>query len=69
MQVGDLVRWSRQWLNGCRNAKDPYSELEHYKDQVGIVVDIGEPDNCWRVLWSDQDVCDVHYDYLEVICK
>ena len=68
MQVGDLVKWSKAWLRGC--SSDLLGERGHYKKQVGIILQpVEEPRNCWRVLWSDEDVCDVHYDYLEVICK
>ena len=70
MKVGDLVKWSQRWLNGCSNAKDPYQEFEHYKDQIGIIIQtIEHPENCLHVLWSDGEQDEVHCDYLEVICK
>tara|TARA_R110002072_G_C7640130_1_gene507710 strand:+ start:333 stop:542 length:210 start_codon:yes stop_codon:yes gene_type:complete len=69
MKAGDLVKWSQQWLNGCNNALAPEEELNHYEGQVGIIIERAMLVSCWRVLWSDQDVCDVHVEYLEAICK
>ena len=70
MKAGDLVQWSQEWLDGCHNAKDPAGELALYKIQVGILIErVSEPPQCWKVLWSDKDVSDVHFEYLEVLCK
>jgi len=69
MKIGDLVQWSQQWLRGCGSTSSAYKDAFYYRDQVGIVMEIGVPDNCWRVLWSDGEDDEVHYDYLEVLCK
>jgi hypothetical protein len=65
MQVGDLVKWSQSWLDGC-------STLQMkglYKVQVGIVIQQARQNGCWEVIWSDEDIVNVHYDYLEVLWK
>ena len=68
MKAGDLVKWSELWLNGCGSATTFTETVEVYQAQIGVILyRVSDPRHCYRVLWSDEDVVDVHYDYLEVI--
>ena len=71
MKKGDLVKWSHIWLDGCKTAGgNPEENIAIYSKQIGVILyRVQEPRHCYRVLWSDNDVCDVHYDYLEVLCE
>ena len=63
MQAGDLVRWSLLWLDGC-------SVVAQYKDQIGIVSKRSEQLHyCFVIVWNSGKIDEVHYDYLEVLCK
>ena len=64
MKTGDLVKWSLSWIASCTEATGKV-----YRQQIGIVMGISETINCFKVTWSDGLTSDVHYDYLEALCK
>ena len=64
MKTGDLVKWSLSWIASCSE-----SSMEVYRNQLGVVMGISETINCFKVSWSDGQISDVHYDYLEALCK
>ena len=64
MKTGDLVKWSLIWIADCSN-----KNIESYRNQLGVVMGISETVNCFKVSWSDGKTSDVHYDYLEALCK
>ena len=65
MKTGDLVKWSASWLGGCSARA-----IKTYRNQLGIVLGISEETvNCFKVTWSDGKTSDVHYDYLEALCR
>ena len=64
MKTGDLVKWSVSWIASCDQVK-----AKVYRNQLGIVLGISETINCFKVTWSDGLTSDVHYDYLEALCK
>ena len=65
MNTGDLVKWSWSWIASCDQVK-----AKVYRVQLGIVLGISEETvNCFKVAWSDGRTSDVHYDYLEALCK
>ena len=69
MKAGDLVKWSTHWIEGVeKGAVQLERDYEEYKRQVGVILyRVSEPAHCYKVLWSDNDICDVHYDYLELL--
>ena len=70
MKAGDLVKWSQLWLDGCGNATKVTEPVEVYQAQIGVILyRVSDPRHCYRVLWCDKDIVDVHYDYLEVLCE
>jgi len=71
VKAGDLVKWSQLWLDGAGNTTHKMiSDTERYRQQIGVILyRVSDPRHCYRVLWSDKDIVDVHYDYLEVLCE
>ena len=64
MKRGDLVKWSWSWIASCDQVK-----AKVYRNQLGVVMGISETINCFKVSWSDGQISDVHYDYLEALCR
>ena len=64
MKSGDLVKWSLSWIATCL-----IEEGKDYRQQIGVVIDKGWTVNCYTVVWSNGKTSDVHYDYLEALCK
>jgi hypothetical protein len=69
MRVGSLVKWSKEWLVGCRYY-NTLSELEEISNQVGIVTEKSSTyEYCWIVAWTGGRLDDVHPDYLDIMCE